>query len=196
MDADVTLVPADEHGRMWGAALRETFAGLTEEDRDRVFAIVATAGTTNAGVIDDLAGVAEVCAEFDVWMHVDGAYGGAGLAAPSVRDRYTGIEHADSFIVDPHKWLFAPFDCCALVYRDPNARPRRAHPARRVPRRAARWHRRQSRWSRVEPQRLRPSPLPPSPRAAVLVQPGDTRHRGLSRCDRDRARPSRDKGRG
>ena len=56
------LVPADEHGRMWGDALRDTIAGLTEEDRDRVFAIVATAGTTNAGVIDDLAGVAEVCA--------------------------------------------------------------------------------------------------------------------------------------
>jgi L-2,4-diaminobutyrate decarboxylase len=82
--------------------------------------VVATAGTTNAGVIDDLAGVADVCAETGVWMHVDGAYGGAGLAAPSVRDRYRGVEHADSFIVDPHKWLFAPFDCCALVYRDPN----------------------------------------------------------------------------
>ena len=120
MDADVVLVPADDHGRMWGAALRDTIAGLSEEDRQRTFAIVATAGTTNAGVIDDLAGVAEVCAEFDVWMHVDGAYGGAGLAAPSVRDRYNGIEHADSFIVDPHKWFFAPFDCCALVYRDPN----------------------------------------------------------------------------
>ncbi len=120
IDADVVLVPADEQGRMWGAALRETFAGLASEDRDRVFAIVTTAGTTNAGVIDDLAGVAAVCAELDVWMHVDGAYGGAGLAAPSVRDRYHGIEHADSFIVDPHKWLFAPFDCCALLYRDPN----------------------------------------------------------------------------
>ena len=120
IDADVVLVPADEHGRMWGAALRETLDGLSPDDRDRVFAIVATAGTTNAGVIDDLAGVAEVCAESGVWMHVDGAYGGAGLAAPSVRDRYRGIEHADSFIVDPHKWLFAPFDCCALVYRDPN----------------------------------------------------------------------------
>jgi glutamate/tyrosine decarboxylase-like PLP-dependent enzyme len=120
MDADVTLVPADEYGRMWGASLRDALADLTDEDRDRVFAIVATAGTTNAGVIDDLAGVAAVCAEFDVWLHVDGAYGGAGLAAPSVRDRYKGIEHADSFIVDPHKWFFAPFDCCALVYRDPN----------------------------------------------------------------------------
>ena len=59
-------------------------------------------------------------------MHVDGAYGGAALAAPSVRDRFAGIEHADSFIVDPHKWLFAPFDCCALVYRDPEI-ARRAH---------------------------------------------------------------------
>jgi glutamate/tyrosine decarboxylase-like PLP-dependent enzyme len=120
IDADVVLVPADEYGRMWGAALRDTMEDLSTDDRDRVFAIVATAGTTNAGVIDDLAGVAEVCAESGIWLHVDGAYGGAGLAAPSVRDLYRGIEHADSFIVDPHKWLFAPFDCCALVYRDPN----------------------------------------------------------------------------
>ena len=120
IDADVEWVPADGHGRLWGSALRETLTALAADDRERLFAVVATAGTTNAGVIDDLAGVAEVCAEFDVWLHVDGAYGGAGLAAPSVRDRYRGIEHADSFIVDPHKWLFAPFDCCALVYRDPN----------------------------------------------------------------------------
>jgi glutamate/tyrosine decarboxylase-like PLP-dependent enzyme len=52
-------------------------------------------------------------------MHVDGAYGGAGLAAPSIRHRFDGVGEADSFIVDPHKWLFAPFDSCALVYRDP-----------------------------------------------------------------------------
>jgi glutamate/tyrosine decarboxylase-like PLP-dependent enzyme len=50
---------------------------------------------------------------------VDGAYGGAGLFAPSIRHAYDGIEHADSFVVDPHKWLFAPFDCAALIYRDP-----------------------------------------------------------------------------
>jgi glutamate/tyrosine decarboxylase-like PLP-dependent enzyme len=52
-------------------------------------------------------------------MHVDAAYGGAALLAPSVRDRFAGVEHADSLVIDPHKWLFAPFDCAALLYRDP-----------------------------------------------------------------------------
>ena len=70
-----------------------------------------------------------VCAELGAWFHVDGAYGGAGLAAPSIRAMYDGIELADSFIVDPHKWLFAPFDCCALLYRDP-ALARAAHTQR------------------------------------------------------------------
>jgi glutamate/tyrosine decarboxylase-like PLP-dependent enzyme len=126
MDADVVEAPADERGRMTCAALEATIDALSAEDRERLFAVVATSGTTNAGVIDDLAGVADVCERHGLWMHVDGAYGGAGLAAPSVRHLYDGIERADSFIVDPHKWLFAPFDCCALVYRDP-FEARRAH---------------------------------------------------------------------
>ena len=71
-------------------------------DRERLFAIVTTCGTTNAGVIDDLQGAADVAERLGVWFHVDGAYGGAGLAAPSVRSRYAGIERADSYIVDPH----------------------------------------------------------------------------------------------
>jgi L-2,4-diaminobutyrate decarboxylase len=119
MDADVVKVPADDEGRMSGEALDAAISSLAPADRARLAAIVATSGTTNAGVIDDLTGVAAACARESVWMHVDGAYGGAGLAARSVRHKYAGIEHADSFIVDPHKWLFAPFDCCALVYRDP-----------------------------------------------------------------------------
>ena len=60
-----------------------------------------------------------VAREHGWWFHVDGAYGGAGLVAPSVRHIFDGVELADSFIVDPHKWLFAPFDSCALIYRDP-----------------------------------------------------------------------------
>ncbi len=126
MDADVVEAPADVRGRMSREALEATIDGLGADDRERLFAVVATSGTTNAGVIDDLAGIADVCEEHGLWMHVDGAYGGAGLAAPSVRHLYAGIERADSFIVDPHKWLFAPFDCCALVYRDPGD-ARRAH---------------------------------------------------------------------
>ena len=119
MDADVVLVPAGDRGRLTGDALRSTVRSLDTADRARVFAVIATAGTTNVGVVDDLRGVADVAAELGTWMHVDGAYGGAALAAPSVRHLFDGIEAADSFIVDPHKWLFAPFDSCALLYRDP-----------------------------------------------------------------------------
>ncbi len=116
MDAEMISVPHDERGRLDGEGLARA---LKEAGTDGLFAVVASAGSTNAGVVDDLAGVADVCEQFGLWMHVDGAYGGAGLLAPSVRDRFEGIERADSFIVDPHKWLFAPFDACALIYRDP-----------------------------------------------------------------------------
>ena len=119
MDADVATVPADEFGRLTMPALRSTVDAMSEEERHRLFAIVVTCGTTNVGVIDDLRAAADVAAELGTWLHVDGAYGGAALAAPSVRHRFAGVEAADSFIVDPHKWLFAPFDSCALLYRDP-----------------------------------------------------------------------------
>ncbi len=126
MDADVVAVPADEAGRLTAPRARATVDGLDAADRERVFAVVATAGTTNTGVIDDLRAAAEAARRLGTWLHVDGAYGGAALAAPSVRDRFAGVEQADSFIVDPHKWLFAPFDSCALIYRDPEV-GRRAH---------------------------------------------------------------------
>jgi glutamate/tyrosine decarboxylase-like PLP-dependent enzyme len=126
MDADVVVVPADATGRLTGPALGVTVDGLDATDRDRIFAVVATAGTTNTGVIDDLLAAADAARRLGTWLHVDGAYGGAALAAPSVRDRFAGVEQADSFIVDPHKWLFAPFDSCALIYRDPEV-GRRAH---------------------------------------------------------------------
>lgn len=123
MDVDIIPVHTDEHGRLTGRALRDALAAT---DTNGLFATVATAGTTNAGIIDDLAGVADVCAEYDIWFHIDGAYGGAGLAAPSIRSLYDGVERADSIVIDPHKLLFAPFDCAALLYRDPAA-ARRAH---------------------------------------------------------------------
>ncbi|MGW4359525.1 pyridoxal phosphate-dependent decarboxylase family protein [Streptomyces californicus] len=111
------VVPTMDH-RLTGSALRAAL--LADADPSDVIGVAATAGTTNAGIIDDLAEIAAVARDFDLWLHVDGAYGGAGLLAPSVRDRYQGIEHADSLVVDPHKWLFAPFDCAALLYREPH----------------------------------------------------------------------------
>jgi glutamate/tyrosine decarboxylase-like PLP-dependent enzyme len=110
------LVPHRDH-RLTGAALEAALDA--DPEADDVVGVVATAGTTNAGIVDDLEGIAEVAARRRLWLHVDAAYGGAGLFAPSVRSRFAGIERADSMIVDPHKWLFAPFDCAALLYREP-----------------------------------------------------------------------------
>jgi aromatic-L-amino-acid decarboxylase len=117
LGVEAFVVPTEDH-RLTGLAVRAALEGHPRADD--VIAVVATAGTTNAGIVDDLAGVADVAAERSLWFHIDGAYGGAALFAPSVRDRFAGFERADSFIVDPHKWLFAPFDCAALIYRQPN----------------------------------------------------------------------------
>jgi len=93
---------------------------LAVKDNDApVVGVVATAGTTNAGIIDDLSGISEVARNHDMWFHVDAAYGGAGLLAPSVREQFAGIENADSITMDPHKWWFSPFDVAAILYRNP-----------------------------------------------------------------------------
>lgn len=121
MDVDILGVEVDARGRLTGAALEGALARAGDKG---VFAVVGTAGTTNLGVIDDLAGIAAVCAARKLWLHVDGAYGGAALAAPSARPQFAGIEACDSLIIDPHKWLYAPIDSCALLYRRPElARP-------------------------------------------------------------------------
>jgi glutamate/tyrosine decarboxylase-like PLP-dependent enzyme len=120
MDVDVLSVPTDAAGRFTGAALQAALEQHSSaSDGDGVFAVVATGGTTNAGVIDELDAIADVCAAHGLWLHVDGAYGLAALCSGVARERFRGIERADSFGVDPHKWLFAPYDCAALVYRDP-----------------------------------------------------------------------------
>ncbi len=113
MDVDIVKVPTDSNGCMLVAAARDALQGDCE-----VFAIVANAGATNCGAVDDLVGLSSLAAEHGIWLHVDGAYGLAALASPNMGATFAGIEMADSFIVDPHKWLFAPYDSCALVYRN------------------------------------------------------------------------------
>jgi aromatic-L-amino-acid decarboxylase len=116
MGADPLMVPSSDH-RLTGQALRRALRD--DPDPGNVVAVAATAGTTNAGIVDDLRGIAEVAKAHRLWFHVDAAYGGAALFAPSARPLFAGIEAADSLVIDPHKWLFAPFDCAGLLYRDP-----------------------------------------------------------------------------
>lgn len=117
MDAEVILVPTEDSLQV--ADLSHIVAQLPIEQRERIFAVVATAGTTNAGIIDDLDGIADFCTAHHFWFHVDAAYGGGALLADSVRHLFKGIEKADSITIDPHKWLFSPYDCGAVLYKNP-----------------------------------------------------------------------------
>ena len=119
MDVDVLKISTAADGKLMGSAVAQAIDELHATTSKRVCAVVATSGTTNLGIIDDLKGIGSAAHERGIWFHVDGAYGLAALCAPSVRSHFDGIEAADSFIVDPHKWLFAPYDACALIYREP-----------------------------------------------------------------------------
>ncbi len=119
MNCKVVTADASETGSLGGAAAQAAIDGAKTQGLTP-FAIVGTAGTTNFGILDNLSEIAEVAQSNGLWFHVDGAYGLAGVLAPELKHLYKGVEHADSFIVDPHKWLFAPFDACALVYREPS----------------------------------------------------------------------------
>ncbi|QXP78160.1 MULTISPECIES: pyridoxal phosphate-dependent decarboxylase family protein [Winogradskyella] len=115
-DVDILLVDSEEH--LTGEALKEKIASLTDHQRKCLFAVVGTGGTTNAGIIDDLSGIADVCEEHNLWFHIDAAYGGGALVADSVRHLFNGIERADSITIDPHKWMFSPYDCGAVLYKN------------------------------------------------------------------------------
>ena len=122
MNIELIRADVDEVGKLSGDAVRKALSNASH----KVFAVVATAGTTNFGIVDRISEIAEVTKAQSLWLHIDGAYGLAGILDPETRMLFAGIEHCDSFIVDPHKWLYAPFDACALVYRNP-AQARDAH---------------------------------------------------------------------
>ena len=83
--------------------------------------VVASLGTTGVGGIDPLKAIGEICSARGIWLHVDAAWGGSALIVPEERWMIEGIEHADSFVVNPHKWLFTNFDCSAYFVRDPES---------------------------------------------------------------------------
>ena len=119
MDVQLLKIEPGADRKLHGDAVGAAIDDLHASSDTRVFAVVATGGTTNLGIVDDLTSVGAATHQRDIWFHVDGAYGLAALCAPSVREKFNGVEAADSLIVDPHKWLFAPFDACALIYRNP-----------------------------------------------------------------------------
>ena len=114
----IRWIPADQDLRMDVAALREQIVS-DRESGDKPFMVVGTAGTVSTGAIDPLPELAAICREFDLWFHVDGAYGGLAAVLPDAPAALSALNEADSVAVDPHKWVYAPLEAgCALV-RDP-----------------------------------------------------------------------------
>ncbi len=105
-----------------GLRLRlDALAATIRSDRAaglRPFLVVGAAGTTNTGAVDPLHSIADLCAEEEIWFHVDGAYGGAFVLSPSARQRLEGIHRADSITFDPHKGLFLPYGTGCLLVKE------------------------------------------------------------------------------
>lgn len=114
---NIRRVASDEAFRMSVPALEEAIARDRAEGR-LPMAVVATVGTTSSTSIDPVAGIADVCAREKIWLHVDAAYAGVAALCPEYRALMTGIERADSLVVNPHKWLFTPVTCSVLFVRD------------------------------------------------------------------------------
>ncbi len=112
------LVPVDADFRMDVDALERAIAADRRAGLEP-FCVVASAGTVNSGVIDPLGAIADVAEANQCWFHVDGAYGAMGAALPELAQRYRGLERADSVAVDPHKWLYVPYEAGATLVRDP-----------------------------------------------------------------------------
>ena len=114
---NVRLVECDASFRMNVSHLRESIAADLKNGL-QPFCVVGTSGTVNTGAVDPLDDIADVAREFDLWFHVDGAYGALASLDPAKRSLFAGIERADSVSLDPHKWLYVPLDSGCLLFRD------------------------------------------------------------------------------
>lgn len=114
------LLPTDAALRMDPRALADAVAADRAAGR-LPLCVVGTAGTVNTGALDPLEALGDVARREDLWFHVDGAYGAAGAALPELAARYAGLADADSLAVDPHKWLYVPYEAGCVLVRDRNA---------------------------------------------------------------------------
>jgi len=113
----VRVIACDERQRMRVDALRKYIEADVREGL-RPFCVVGSAGTVNTGVVDPLEEIAAVAREFNLWFHVDGAYGAPGVLDQRKKHHFAGLERADSVSLDPHKWLYVPVDTGCLLFRD------------------------------------------------------------------------------
>ena len=120
----IRVIPVDDDYAMRTDALVGAIQADVALGRRPIF-VSAAAGATNSGSVDPLASIADICAEHGMWMHVDAAYGGFAALTERGRSALAGIERADSVTLDPHKWLYQPFECGAVLVRD-GVRLRRA----------------------------------------------------------------------
>jgi len=117
---NVRKIPVDDRFAMRPDAL-ETAIATDLAAGARPVCVVASLGTTGVGAMDPLRPIGEVCRRHAAWLHVDAAWAGSALVLPEHRWLLDGIEHVDSFVFNPHKWLFTNFDCSAYFVRDPDA---------------------------------------------------------------------------
>jgi aromatic-L-amino-acid decarboxylase len=114
----VRRIPTDHEYRLRADLLEAAI----REDREAgwvPFCAVATLGTTSSTSVDPVGAMAEICEREKLWLHVDAAYAGVAAIVPEYRDHFAGWERADSIVVNPHKWMFTPFDASLLLFRDP-----------------------------------------------------------------------------
>ena len=114
----VRRIATDEQFRMRPDLLEAAIVADRAEG-DIPFAVVATLGTTSTTSVDPCASIAEICAKERLWLHVDAAYAGTAAILPDLRHHFEGWDRADSIVVNPHKWMFTPFDASLLLFRSP-----------------------------------------------------------------------------
>jgi aromatic-L-amino-acid decarboxylase len=115
----IRWIPTDSNNKLDTGLLKSTI----EKDRGegfKPFMVIGNAGDVSTGVVDDFKAIASICKTYDLWFHIDGAYGIPAAVIPELKKQFEGIEAADSLALDPHKWLYSPLEAGCTLMKDPN----------------------------------------------------------------------------
>jgi glutamate/tyrosine decarboxylase-like PLP-dependent enzyme len=115
----IRWIPTDDNNKMDNKILEQTIIADLGNGCKPIM-VIGTAGDVSTGVVDDLRGIAAVCKKYDLWFHIDGAYGMPAAVIPELKSLFDGIQEADSIALDPHKWLYSPLEAGCTLVKDPN----------------------------------------------------------------------------